>query len=185
MVLLESEMVELGAKAHPFELLGIDNKMHDLKSFEDAKILVVIFMCNHCPYVKAVIQRFIDIQHDYEKKSIQLVGINSNDDKNYPEDSFENMKVFAKEQGINFPYLCDESQKIAKTYHAVCTPDIFVYDKDRKLAYRGRLDDNWKEPEAVTSRDLRNALDEILTGKMPSRNQQPSIGCSIKWKSTI
>lgn len=185
MVLLESEMVELGTKAHSFNLPGIDGKRYGLKNFEDAKIVVVIFMCNHCPYVKAVIQRFIDIQRDYEKKSIQLVGINSNDDKNYPEDSFEKMKVFAKEQGMNFPYLRDESQKVAKTYHAVCTPDIFVYDEDRKLAYRGRLDDNWKEPEAVTSRDLRNALNELLTGKILSKNQQPSMGCSIKWKSTI
>lgn len=182
MVLLESEMVPLQTKAHPFHLKGVDGKTYTLESFKDKKVIVIVFMCNHCPYVKAVVSRLIDIQRDYEKKGITLVGINANEDQNYPEDSFENMKKTAEEKDINFPYLRDETQEVAKAYKAVCTPDIFVYDEDRKLIYRGRVDDNWQDAAKASKHDLREALDTLLSGGKALEEQHPSMGCSIKWK---
>jgi peroxiredoxin len=182
MALLNSKMVPLGTEAIDFDLAGTDDRNYSLDSFKDKKVLVIIFMCNHCPYVIAVLSRLIAIQNDYADKGVQLVGINPNDTVNYPDDSFENMKKIVREKNVPFPYLIDESQDIARKYNAVCTPDIYVYGKERTLLYRGRIDDNWQEESKVTKKDLRDALNGILKGSPVSQNQVPSMGCSIKWK---
>ena len=182
MSLLHSTMVPLGTKAIDFNLPGVDGKEYSLSSFSNNPVLVIIFMCNHCPYVKAVIQRLIDLQSDFSNQGVRLVGINCNDAEKYPDDSFENMKGSSQEWGMNFPYLFDESQEIAKTYDAVCTPDIYVYGKEKKLLYRGRIDDNWEKPDKVSRRDLKQAIEYILAEKEVPGEQTPSMGCSIKWK---
>ena len=175
-------MVPLRTSAASFQLPGVDSKTYSLETFSDKNVLVIIFMCNHCPYVKAVLQRLIALQAETAHKGVQLIGINSNDVDRYPDDSMENMQKITKEKGINFPYLLDVSQEMAKTYDAVCTPDIYVYGKERKLLYRGRIDDNWEHEEKVTQRNLKEALDCIVAGKEVPREQISSIGCSIKWK---
>lgn len=175
-------MVPLGTSAIDFKLPGIDGKEYTLNSFAEYKALVIIFMCNHCPYVKAVIQRLIDLQREMLNNNVRLAGINCNDAVKYPDDSFESMQIISKEWQMNFPYLFDESQEIAKKYNAVCTPDIYAYGAERKLLYRGRIDDNWKNPERVTQRDLKQAINGILSGRDIPLEQIPSMGCSIKWK---
>jgi peroxiredoxin len=182
MALMHSTMVPLGTPAINFKLSGVDLNIYSLETFSDKTILVIIFMCNHCPYVKAVLQRLIDLQTEVRQHGVQLVGINSNDAECYPDDSFENMQKITKEKGINFPYLCDISQQMAKDYDAVCTPDIYVYGLERKLIYRGRIDDAWEDEEKVTQRNLKEALDCILAGKKAPSRQIASMGCSIKWK---
>jgi peroxiredoxin len=182
MTLLESLKLDPTVSAFDFSLPGTDDQTHSLADFADAKVLVVIFMCNHCPYVHAVINRLVQIQADYSEKGVQLVGINANDSENYPDDSFESMKEAVQEFGINFPYLHDETQEVAKQYQAQCTPDIYIFDQDRKLSYHGRIDDNWQEPDQVTRHELREALDALLANQKPSEDQKPSMGCSIKWK---
>jgi len=182
MALMESKMVPLGQEAFAFSLPGTDGNTYSLDAFKDKKILVIIFMCNHCPYVKAVLDRLIAIQNDYVDKGVQLVGINANDAEAYPDDSFEHMKSVVAQKGISFPYLMDESQSVARQYDAVCTPDIYVYGPERKLLYRGRIDDNWQDESKVSRRDLREALDAILDGRRVVDEQVPSMGCSIKWK---
>ena len=179
MVLLESISGLLGSSAHEFKLMGTDDQAYTLNNFRSKEVLVIIFMCNHCPYVKAVIDRLNKLQKEFQDRGVQLIGINANDATNYPDDSFENMKKLL----LNFPYLYDETQEVAKTYKAVCTPDIFVYDKDRKLVYHGRIDDNWQDESAVTKRELAEALEKILADEeIPVENQHPSMGCSIKWR---
>jgi len=182
MALMQSKMVSLGTPALNFSLPGTEGKLWTLDAFSDKKALVIIFMCNHCPYVKAVLDRLISIQKDYAGKGVQLVGINPNDDEAYPEDSMEKMKELVMERNIPFPYLRDDSQQVARRYNAVCTPDIYVYGPERKLIYRGRIDDNWQDESKVTRNDLRDALDVILEGKLVSPEQTPSMGCSIKWR---
>ncbi|MDQ3022639.1 MAG: thioredoxin family protein [Bacteroidota bacterium] len=172
----------LGTGIIDFSLKGIDDKFYSPADFKDKDILVIIFKCNHCPYVKAVIDRLVSLQKKYEDKSVQLIGINPNDSDSYPEDSFENMKLFAEKYKINFPYLVDETQEIAKKYDAVCTPDIYVYYRERKLRYRGRLDDSWKDESKIMQKDLEKAIELLLQGKEIDFQQIPSIGCSIKWK---
>jgi peroxiredoxin len=179
MILTESIKGLENTEAKDFSLLGIDGKTYSLKTFAEQKVLAIIFMCNHCPYVKAVLPRLNTLAKEFEKKGVGFVGINANDSTDYPEDSFAAMQ----EIEIAFPYLHDESQEVAKAYKAVCTPDIFVYDAERKLAYHGRIDDNWKDVAAVKQQDLKNALEKILAGeKIPKENQIPAMGCSIKWK---
>lgn len=180
MALMHSTMVPLGTPATDFQLPGVDGKKYSLESFSNKSVLVVIFMCNHCPYVKAVLQRLIDLQ--VETVGVQLVGINSNDAERYPDDSLENMQKVTREKGINFPYLFDVSQETAKAYNAVCTPDIYVYGPERKLLYRGRIDDNWEHEGKVTQRNLKEALDCIVAGEEVPGEQIPAMGCSIKWK---
>ena len=175
-------MVPLDTPAMSFQLSGVDSKIYSLESFANKTVLVIIFMCNHCPYVKAELQRLIDLQTETESQGVQLIGINSNDAERYPEDSLENMHKIVKEKGINFPYLFDDSQQTAKAYDAVCTPDIYVYGPERKLMYRGRLDDNWEYAGKVTQRNLKEALDCIVAGNEAPSEQIPSMGCSIKWK---
>ena len=176
-------MVPLGTPAYDFNLPGTDGREYSLSSFSGKKLLVIVFMCNHCPYVKAVLPRLIDLQKETESMGVQVVGINPNDAVRYPDDSLDCMKKIVKEKNISFPYLMDETQEVAKTYDAVCTPDIYVYGEERTLQYRGRIDDNWEHPEKVTQRDLRKAIDQILAGDEVFSEQIPSMGCSIKWKS--
>ncbi len=171
----------IGSTAIDFDLKGTDGKKYSLGSFKDKKAVVVVFSCNHCPYVQAYEDRMVQIQKDYAGKGVTLVAINSNDDQNYPEDSFPNMVSRVKAKGLNFPYLRDESQEIAKAYGAICTPHIFAFNQARKLVYKGRIDDN-RDPSAVKRHDLRLALDSILAGHEPSVQETRPFGCSVKWK---
>ena len=180
---LHSTMVPLGTVAHDFELHGTEGKTYSLNSFVGKEIIVIIFMCNHCPYVKAVLKRLIDLQNEFSDRGVQLIGINPNDATQYPDDSLDNMKIIAKEKKISFPYLIDSSQETAKQYNAVCTPDLYIYGEERKLLYRGRIDDNWEHPEKVTRQDLKLALENILSKQLVANEQIPSMGCSIKWKT--
>lgn len=182
MSLTYSQNIPFGEKAPDFSLPGIDGKTYTLAHFADKKILVIIFMCNHCPYVQACWNRLIALQNEFGTRGVQLVGINANNEIHYPDDRFEMMKEFAKKREHNFPYLRDESQEVAKAYGAICTPDIFAYDEKHELAYHGRIDDNWQEPRKVTKRELAEALETLLRGEKPNRDQNPSVGCSIKWK---
>ncbi len=182
MALAYSKGMPVGTQAPDFSLPATDGRTYSLKDFQDARALVVVFTCNHCPYAQACEDRLIAIQDDYREKGVQLVAINPNDAENYPEDSFENMVRRAKEKGYNFPYLRDETQEVARAYDAACTPDVFVFGPDRKLVYNGRIDDNWQEPAKVTRQDLRIVLDCVLEGKPIPFDPVPSMGCSIKWK---
>lgn len=180
MVLAYSTRPELGKIVPDFALPGTDGKTYSSQNFLDKNILVIIFTCNHCPYAKAARPRLIDLYQQFGSKEVQFIAINCNDDQDYPEDSFEHMRE--KKYNYPFPYLRDDSQETAKNFGAVCTPNIFVYDQRRKLAYHGRIDDNWREPKKATSHDLKNALASLLKGEKPSKDQKPSMGCSIKWK---
>ncbi|MBW2507844.1 MAG: thioredoxin family protein [Deltaproteobacteria bacterium] len=182
MPVMHSKGMPLGTAAPPFSLPGVDGETYSLDSFADAELLVVVFTCNHCPYAIACEDRLIAIQKDYRNEGVQLVAINPNDAEKYPDDSFDKMKERALAKGFNFPYLRDESQAVARAYDAACTPDIFVFDRERKLLYNGRVDDNWKEPEQVTRRELRELLDAALRGETVDFEHVPSMGCSIKWK---
>ncbi len=173
-----------GAKAADFSLPGIDGKTYSLASFKGKPVVVVFFTCNHCPYVQAWESRFVEVQRDYAAKGVALVGINSNDETKYPEDDLAHMKERAKDHGYNFPYLRDESQKVAEAWGPVATPDFYILDKDRVIRYRGRLDDNHKDAHAVSLNYLRDALDDVLAGKSPRVALTPPYGCSIKWKPT-
>jgi peroxiredoxin len=183
MSLTYSTPAKVGTKAPDFNLPGTDGKDYFLDSFKDVKGLVVAFTCNHCPYAKASWPLLIKLADEFDSHGISFVAINPNDENLYPEDSFDMMKKKVSEWGINFPYLRDESQKVAKEYKAVCTPDIFVFDKDKKLYYHGRINDNWQEPEKVTREDLKATLNSLLEGKNPPPGQKPSMGCSIKWRN--
>lgn len=179
---MATDKLKIGSQAPDFNLLSVDNKFYSLQSFDDKKILIVIFSCNHCPYVQAYEHRIISIQKDFADNGVQIVAINSNEDVNYPEDSFDEMIKRSKEKQFNFPYLRDETQEIAKVYGATHTPEIFLFDKERKLRYHGKIDDNWKEPEKVKYQYLRDAIKEVLDGKEVSIPETFSIGCTIKWK---
>lgn len=175
-------MLPLGTSAPAFALPDIDGKIVSLKDFGGAKALVVVFMCNHCPYVKHVAPELARLGNEYQAKGVAFVGINSNDASAYPDDSVEMMKSEVAKQGYTFPYLFDATQEIAKAYRAACTPDFFVFDGSQQLVYRGQLDDSRpKTDKPLTGKDLREALDCILAGKPVSANQRPSIGCNIKW----
>jgi peroxiredoxin len=165
-----------------FSLTGVDDKAYSLNDFSDKKILIVIFSCNHCPYVQAYEDRIVALQSEFEKDGVQIVAINSNDDVKYPDDSFDEMKKRAAARGFNFPYLRDESQDVAKAFGTTHTPLIFLFDSDRKLKYEGKIDDNWQEPDKVKSAYLRDAILEVLKGKEVSVPETFSIGCTIKWK---
>jgi len=183
MVLLKSEVVlKKGDKAPDFALLGTDDKKHTLSEFKNYKAVLVVFMCNHCPYVQAKTKALNEI-HEKFKNDIIMIGINSNDPTNYPDDSFENMKKFAKEKGIKFTYLVDETQEIAKKYGAVCTPDPFLFDQDRKLVFHGRIDNAMSPEDTATEKTMINNIEKLLSGKKIEKDFDPSMGCSIKWKS--
>lgn len=179
---MATKTLRIGSSMPEFDLKGTDGKNYSPHTYNDKKAVVIIFSCNHCPYVQAYEERIISIQKDYEERGVALLAINSNDDTQYEEDSFQNMVKRAKEKSFNFPYLRDEDQSIAKKFDASHTPEIFVFDDKRKLVYHGKIDDNWKEPEKVKSKYLRGTLDELLAGKEISVPETFSIGCTIKWK---
>jgi thiol-disulfide isomerase/thioredoxin len=179
---VESKDVELGFPCPPFRLPSVAGGMVDRDDFAEVSVFGVFFSCNHCPYAKAIEGRLIELENDYRDKGFRFVVISVNDAASYPEDSFENMKKRAAERGYAFPYLYDEEQTTARALGAVCTPDLYVFDKDRRLAYHGRLDDSPMDPSKVERRELREAVDALLAGKRPTGTQNHSIGCSIKWK---
>lgn len=183
MAVESSTTVPLGTPIFPFDLSSVDGRDYSVESFKDAQVLVVVFSCNHCPYAKASWPLLIDLYHKLKDRGVAFVAINPNDEIQYPEDDFGTMKIRAKEWGIPFPYLRDESQEVAQAYDARCTPDIYVYDKERKLVYRGRINDNWQDPSKLTRHDLRDAIEALLQGEKPKEPQFPSMGCSIKWKA--
>lgn len=183
MVRLETPVCEFGAPAVAFDLPGVDGKRWNLAQCAGERGLLVMFICNHCPYVKAVIDRIVRDARELLPLGINSVAIMSNDIADYPEDSFENMQKLARDLDFTFPYLLDETQEIAKAYGAVCTPDFFGYNADLKLQYRGRLDASRKEAAPDARRDLFEAMKQVArTGQGP-RDQVPSMGCSIKWKT--
>ena len=174
--------LQIGDAAPAFSLRGVDGKTFDLGSFEAKSIVVVVFSCNHCPYVQAYEGRLVGIQRDYGSRGIQVVAINSNDDEAYPDDSFPAMVVRAREKHFNFPYLRDTTQAVAQAYGATHTPQLFVFDRARRLRYTGKIDDNWQRPEAATRQYLRETLDALLDGGEPDEPTTFAIGCTIKWK---
>ena len=182
MVLLESKItLKTGDSAPDFSLKGIDDEIHSLESYAKNKGLLVIFMCNHCPYVKAKVDAIKQI-HEKFNENIAVVGINSNDSIEYPDDSFENMKKIANENGMKFDYLVDDKQDVAKRYGAVCTPDPFLFDEDRKLIFHGRIDNAMNPDATATENIMQNNLKKFLAGEKIEKDFDPSIGCSIKWK---
>lgn len=182
MVKTASTMPTVGSQAPDFSLLNVDGRTVSLSDFAGKKGLLVIFMCNHCPFVKHVAAELARLASDYMPKGLAVVGINSNDAATHPEDSPERMVHEAEERGYPFPYLYDETQEVAQAYKAACTPDFFLYDSQQRLVYRGQLDDSRPSNGLpVTGRDLRAAIDAVLAGKPVPEPQKPSIGCNIKW----
>jgi peroxiredoxin len=180
----ETPVCEFGWKAPSFTLPGVDGKTYSLADVRGDKGTLVMFICNHCPYVKAVIDRIVRDVKELEAHGIKAVAISANDAEHYPDDSFDNMKRFAAEHGFTFPYLYDESQDVARAYDATCTPDFFGFNADHELQYRGRLDESRKEAAAPhVRRDLFEAMKQIAATGQGPREQIPSIGCSIKWKA--
>ena len=183
MVLVESlQKLKLGEKAPDFQLSGTDGKFHALDDYNQGNAFVVVFMCNHCPYVLAKLEMLINLHREYSPKQVSFVAINSNNHPDYPDDSYEKMKEFANTHHLRFDYLFDESQSVARAFGASCTPDPFVFDADSRLVYHGRFDDAKTPDSKPTTRDLANALDAILVGSLPKSQFLPSIGCSIKWR---
>ncbi|GAB4187920.1 MAG: thioredoxin family protein [Phycisphaeraceae bacterium] len=183
MVLTPSTMLPLGTQAPDFALPDTDGKTVTLDDFKDAKALLVMFICNHCPYVIHVADELAKLGQDYQDKGVGIVAICSNNIETHPQDSPEKMKEEKAKRGYTFPYLFDETQQVAKAYTAACTPDFFLFDGDRKLVYRGQLDDSRPNTDIpVTGKDLRAAIDAVLAGQPVSPDQKPSMGCNIKWK---
>ena len=183
MAVVGSTMLPLGTKAPPFSLPQPDGKYVSSDDFKDAPALLVVFMCNHCPYVRHIRSSFAQLAREYQARGVGIVGISSNDVESFPDDRPEKMAEESREVGYTFPYLYDESQEAAKAYHAACTPDFFLFDQDRRLIYRGQFDDSRPgNLQPVTGADLRAALDAVLAGLPVPGEQRPSAGCSIKWK---
>lgn len=183
MVKTASIMLSLGAEAPDFSLPDLDGTLVSLADYQDAPALLVMFICNHCPFVKHVASELARLGRDYADRGVAIVGINANDVENYADDSPEKMREEAKRQGYTFPYLYDETQGVAKAYRAACTPDFFLFDGNRRLVYRGQLDSSRPGSGVpVTGEDLRAALDAVLAGKPVPAEQRASIGCNIKWK---
>jgi peroxiredoxin len=183
MVMTASTMLALGTGMPDFQLPDTNGKTVSPKDFADARMLLVVFMCNHCPFVKHVLDGLVGLVREYQSKGVAVIGINSNDVDSFPEDSPDNMAAVARAKGFTFPYLYDVTQKVAKAYKAACTPDFFLFDKQRKLVYRGQMDDSRPgNGRPVTGADLRMAMDAVLQGKEVLGNQKPSMGCNIKWK---
>jgi len=183
MTLTASEMLPLGTSAPEFNLPDTTGKMVSLNDFGEAKAHLIIFMCNHCPFVKHILDGLVTLIKEYQAKGCIVVGINSNDVVNYPDDSPEMMARLVTKTGFTFPYLYDETQEVAKAYRAACTPDFFLFDSDKTLVYRGQMDDSRPgNGIPVTGADLTAAVDAVLEGRQVSQEQKPSIGCNIKWK---
>jgi peroxiredoxin len=184
MALTPSTMLPLGTTAPDFSLPDTDGKAVSPGDFKDAPALVVAFICNHCPYVKHVRSALRDVAEDLQSKGVAFVGISSNDVTTHPDDSPEKMKEEKESAGYTFPYLYDESQEVARAYRAACTPDFYVFDGDRKLVYRGQLDDGRPGNEIPPDgKDLKAAVEAVLAGRPVPAEQKPSIGCNIKWKA--
>ena len=182
MVLLESQIkLKAGDAAPDFDLLGIDDKKHKIEDYSNYQGILVIFMCNHCPYVKAKASALNEIYEKFGEK-IGIIGINSNDSTDYPEDSFENMKKTAQEKGFKFDYLVDETQEIAKKYGAMCTPDPFLFNDKKELVFHGRIDNAMKPDDTPTEKTMIKNIEKLLVGEKIEKDFDPSIGCSIKWK---
>lgn len=184
MALTESRAITLGTAAPHFSLPDtVTDRTVSIDQLADKRGLLVVFMCNHCPYVKHLADGLAAFAREYAGKGLAVVGINANDVESYPADHPDRMKEEAGRRGYVFPYLFDESQEVARAYGAACTPDFFLFDEDRRLAYHGQFDDSRPgNGKPVTGRDLRAAADSVLAGRQPSDNQTPSIGCSIKWR---
>lgn len=178
-----SNMLPLGTKAPPFDLMDtVSGKTLSLNRLKGEIGTVILFICNHCPFVIHINPEIVKMAREYQEKGISFIAVSSNDIVNYPQDAPHLMKLKAKEAGYSFPYLYDETQEVAKAYHAACTPDIYLFDKSLSLIYRGQLDDSRPRNDiAVTGKDLRDAIEALIEGREVNPNQKPSIGCSIKW----
>ena len=174
--------LQIGQSAPDFDLPGVDGKRYSLASFQQAKILVVLFSCNHCPYVVGSEERMLSFAHDYMPRGVGMVAINSNETEGHPGDSFENMVARAKERAFPFAYLRDEDQQVALAYGALRTPHYYVFDANRKLAYTGRMDDNPRNAALAKTHELRDAVEAMLAGRKPPVEQTNPIGCNVKWK---
>jgi peroxiredoxin len=172
----------LGSQAPDFDLPGVDGKKYSLANFKDAKVLIVLFTCNHCPYVIGSEDRINKFYADYAPRGVAMIGINSNETENHPTDSFQHMKQKAKEKSLRYPYLRDDSQAVALAYGALRTPHFYVFDAQRKLRYTGRMDDNPRNPGQEKTHELRDAMEAILAGKAPAVPLTNPIGCNVKWK---
>ncbi len=182
MVLLHTPQADFNSYLPHFNLPSVDGKAYSDKDFKGTKALVIMFICNHCPYVQAIEDRIIALARDLQPKGANFVAICSNDPNDYPEDSLPNLKKQWIKKKYPFPYLHDESQEVAKCFKAICTPDFFVYNSKKQLVYRGRLDNSWKDPSKVTHEEMREAIESLLQNRLVSKTQHPSMGCSIKWK---
>jgi peroxiredoxin len=179
-----STMVPLGTRAPAFSLPDVEGKVVSLADYKDASALLVVFLCNHCPFVKHVLPHFVELAGEYKQRGVGVVAISSNDVDNYPDDAPEKMADLSRKMEFPFPYLYDESQAVARAYGAACTPDFYLFDGKGRLAYRGQMDDSRpSNGRPVTGADLRAAMDAVLEGRPVSGDQKPSIGCNIKWKA--
>lgn len=184
MAAVSSTMLELGTAAPDFSLPDTTGKLVSLADYKQAPATLVVFMCNHCPYVKHIANQFAEFAREYQAKGVTVIGINANDVSTHPDDSPAKMAEEAKKIGYTFPYLYDETQEVAKSYRAACTPDFFLFDKDHKLAYRGQFDGSRPGNNvAVTGEDLRMALNAVLQDQPAPTEQKASMGCNIKWKA--
>jgi peroxiredoxin len=183
MVVTASTMLQLGTLAEEFSLPDTKGNIVSLGDFGQAPALLIVFMCNHCPFVKHILSDLIGLVKEYRAKGVAVIGINSNDVANFPEDSPEMMAKAAREYDFPFPYLYDETQEVAKAYHAACTPDFFLFDRAQRLVYRGQMDDSRPGNNIpITGADLRAAIEAVLAGEQVNAEQKPSVGCNIKWK---
>ena len=183
MTLTPSMMPLLNMAAPYFKLPDVNGEIVSLKDFDGSQALLVAFISHHCPYTKHILSALISMVREYQTKGLATVAINSNDPSQHDEDRPEKMAQAAKEMNLPFPFLVDSDQNVAKEYQAACTPDFFLYDNNRRLVYRGRFDDSRPDDDSPTTGDqLRAAIEAVLTGKMPSKMQKPSVGCNIKWK---
>ena len=179
---VSSQLLKVGGKAPDFRLKGVDNKLYSMKDFKSESLLVV-FICNHCPYVKARIKDIVSLQQIFRTEELKVVGINSND-PNYDGEGFDKMVTFSKENTLNFPYLIDDTQNIAKAYGAVCTPDPFLFDSELKLVFHGRINDALEPDMHPKVQVMENNVKKILNGEKIEKPFDPSVGCSIKWKDS-
>lgn len=182
MALLESLKLPLGTDLISFRLPGVDGQTYAPEDFIQAKGLVIIFTCNHCPYAQAAEPYLLELARTYQPKKIAFMAINANDASQYPDDAFVAMQQRAHEKHYLYPYLQDETQAVAKVYQAQCTPDVYVFDQERKLRYHGRVNNVRKAGDVATTHELQDAIEVLLQGQLPAPNQKPSLGCSIKWK---
>ena len=183
MVATQSTMKELGSKAPEFKLPGLDGQLVSLDTLAHSKGYLIMFICNHCPFVVHIIKNLSKVCQEFQSQGIGVLAINANDVEKYPDDHPKKMETFAKEYNLTFPYLFDESQEIAKAYNAACTPDFFLFDAQRKLTYRGQMDSSRPgNDDRNDGHDLKSAVEALIAGDKPLENQTPSIGCNIKWR---